>query len=341
MAFWCTHRDGYSVIAFPAELSMAHMEEVREAGLKIIEQLATVKNPACIVDLSALDYMGSSLVASIVRIWKTVKAQDGKMVVVASNEKIRDVLKATGLAKVWTIVNTFEAGVHSLGYSPEAKVEKRESRMLTFVGPIALIGAGVAVAAKLLPKHIPLGIPPEWMIHTLGGLAFLASLISSFREQRLKRILSIAVFLMSIGLLGTYIWMSTSQVSPEESPAPVTPTVGVPDSVTVSDDSVIDNNKKVPDEADTKKANTENNVLKLQTNGPPAAAPEPTNEGKAAEPSAPPSPQATPGADASSSNSPSLPSSPNPEPQPAPADSPAQESSPENPPSPVPQSKAE
>lgn len=205
-AFWCTHRDGYAVIAFPAELATAHMAEVRDAGLQIIEQLSTVREPACLVDLSALDYMGSSLVASVVRIWKAVKAQNGRMVVVSSNERITDILRATGLTKVWTIVGTFEEGVHALGCSPEAKVEKRERRLLTFVGPLALAGAVVAAGARLTPALAERGQPPFWMMAVLCGLAFLSAGISLFRERGWQRGLSGVIVLLTPLLAGMCLW---------------------------------------------------------------------------------------------------------------------------------------
>ena len=205
-AFWCHHRDGYSVIAFPKELATAHMAEVREAGVKVIDQLSAVKAPACLVDLTALDYMGSSLVASIVRIWKAVKDKDGRMVVVASNERITEVLKATGLTKVWTVVSTFESGVHALGYSPEAKVEKRERRLLAFVGPVSLVGGMVAVAIRMLPRLASIKQPPDWMVYTIIGLAAVASGIYTFRETGIRRALSILGLLLSIPLLALFIW---------------------------------------------------------------------------------------------------------------------------------------
>lgn len=205
-AFWCHHRDGYLVISFPRELATAHMAEVREAGMKILEHLEKTQSPSCVVDLTALDYMGSSLVASIVRIWKSVKGKDGRMVVVTSNERTYEVLKATGLTKVWTITPTFESGVHALGFSPEAKVEKRELRLLEFVGPIAVIGGAAVVAAKLLPELKVGDSIPTWVVYTILGLALLASGVAMLREKGVQRVLSTLGFLVSAPLLGFFIW---------------------------------------------------------------------------------------------------------------------------------------
>lgn len=213
-AFWCHHRDGYSVIAFPTELATAHMADVREAGVRVVEQLSTVKDPACLVDLTALEYMGSSLVASIVRIWKAVREKNGRMVVVASNDKIVDVLRATGLTKVWVVVSTFEAGVHALGFSQEAKVEQRERRLLAWVGPVGLVGGAVAVAIRMIPQLSAVVHPVNWLVYTMIGLAGVASGISTFREAGWRRILSILVFLFSLPLLGLFIWFAEIRIPP-------------------------------------------------------------------------------------------------------------------------------
>lgn len=205
-AFWCQHRDGYAVISFPRDMATAHMAEIREAGLKVLDHLQTLKSPACVVDLSALDYMGSSLVASIVRIWKAVREKDGKMVVVTSSERIYEVLKTTGLTKVWTITSTFESGVHALGYSPEAKVEKRELRLLEFVGPLAVVGSSLLVAAKVFPK-VPLPFPmPDWAVYTALALALLTSGVAMVREQGVQRVLSTLGFVLAIPVLSFFIW---------------------------------------------------------------------------------------------------------------------------------------
>lgn len=317
-AFWCTHRDGYSVIAFPKELSTADMSEVREVGVRVIDQLSVVKSPSCLVDLSALSYMGSSMVASIVKIWKTVNARGGKMVVVAPGEQIRDVLKVTGLTKVWTIVTTFESGVHALGCSTEAKVEKRERRLLTFVGAVALVGAGIAVAAKLAPSRIPLGVPPEWMILTLGGLALLASGISSFRERGWRMALSIVVLVMTIGTSSAYLWHTHLRVPvPEDGSVPADESAGEKKAATTSDRFSSEESNGSDSEATAPAAEEMRTLLAPEQSGlsgsplnstppTPTAPPQSSNSDAAPSPGPAPAPDVveTPGGDDSSGTAP-------------------------------------
>ncbi len=223
--FWFRHSDGFAVVKFPQELSHAHMEEVRNAGLKAIEHLSMVKSPKCLVDLSALSYMGSSMVASIVRIWKTVKEQDGRMVVVASNEQTVEVLKAAGLGKVWTIVGTTDEGMRNLGVSAASSVSSGEFQPLTYVGPPAVVAAAVVLAGRVVPGFrdalvkMRIGIPPEWLLFMLGGMAVLASGVSVSRERGLKRILSGLTLGLSLIVIMIAIARSPGNAPPPAAPA--------------------------------------------------------------------------------------------------------------------------
>ena len=198
-------RDGYCVVAFPKEIGKTGMADLSSATSDAIKELALIKSAACVVDLSALDYMESSLVACVVRIWKAMKAHSGTFVVVAPSEGIRDVLSVTGLQKIWTIVDTLEAGIHTLGFSVEAKVAKRERRLLILVGPIALICGAVAVAFRLVPQLAALAGEANWLVYSIAGLSIVASGISCIRENGWRRLFSIIVLVLAVAMLGSYI----------------------------------------------------------------------------------------------------------------------------------------
>ena len=211
-------REGYCVDAFPKEIGKTGMADLSSATSDALKELALIKSAACVVDLSALDYMESSLVACVVRIWKAMKAHSGTFVVVAPSEGIRDVLNVTGLQKIWTIVDTLEAGIHTLGFSIEAKVAKRERRLLIFVGPIALICGAVAVAVRLLPQLASFAGEATWFIYSIAGLSIVASGISSIRERGWRRLFSIIVFMLGMALLGSFFAMiKPNNIKGEES----------------------------------------------------------------------------------------------------------------------------
>jgi anti-anti-sigma factor len=203
---YCSHLDGYSVVTFPKEMCKASLAEIRETGEQVVSELANQKAPQCLVDLTALDYMGSSMVSSIVRIWKAIEANQGRMVVAASSIGVREVLRVTGLNRVWTIKTSYDTALHELGFSSQAKIVKRELRLLAFVGPATLLVGGIAAALSRIPKLAALSQPPDWVAYSLITVAVITSGISIFRENSWRRWLSVFVFLIAAALLGWVIW---------------------------------------------------------------------------------------------------------------------------------------
>lgn len=203
---YCSHLEGYSVVTVPKELCKASLEEIREMGEQVLSELANQKSPQCLVDLTALDYMGSSMVASIIRIWKAIEANQGRMVVAVSSNGVREVLRITGLNRVWTIENSYATALHELGFSSQAKIVKRELRLLAFVGPATFLVGGIAAALSRVPQLSALSQPPDWVAYSLITLAVITSGISIFRETSWRRWLSVLVFLLAATLLGWLIW---------------------------------------------------------------------------------------------------------------------------------------
>jgi anti-anti-sigma factor len=202
------NKDGYAVISFPKELARAQLSEIREVGEKITDELSSLKIHHCLIDLSELDSMGSSLVATIVRIWKTMSEHEGRIVVIATNLGTREVLKVTGLNKIWTIASSYQEGVHALGFSKEAKVEKRERRLLVMVGAFSLLCGLIAVAFRTFEPFAGMMHPADLLVYSILGLSIVTSAISIFREQGWRLGLTIAVFLIGLPLLGFFAWLS-------------------------------------------------------------------------------------------------------------------------------------
>jgi len=200
------HREGFWVVTFPAELARAQPVEIRRAGDKVIEDLMREKPPHCLVDLSAMQTLGSSCVASIVRIWKAVSQFEGQMVVVAPSQGAREVLRVTGLSNIWTVAPTLEAGIHVLGFSKEAKVVKRERRLLVMVSAFSLLNAAAAVTLRMLPQLEDYTHPNNTLVFSILILTVLTSTICLFRERGWRLWLSIFVFLASLFLSGLFIW---------------------------------------------------------------------------------------------------------------------------------------
>jgi anti-anti-sigma factor len=105
------------IITLLPELNDKQWAEIEKVGSDLVERLAVTKSPRFLVDLTPLSYMGSAMVALIVRLYKSVNGRGGKMVVVNQHELVNEVLKLAGLAKLWTIVESREKGFAALGVS--------------------------------------------------------------------------------------------------------------------------------------------------------------------------------------------------------------------------------
>lgn len=206
----CSHRDGYSVVTFPKDICKAHLAEIRETGEQVIAELANVRAPQCVVDLTGLDYISSSVVAAIVRIWKTIDSSQGRMVLAAPSSGVREVLRVTGLNQVWSIESSYDSALHELGFSVQAQNSKRELRLLAFVGPATLLLGGIATAFSRIPRLAAFSSPQDLIALSLMGLSVATAGISVFREHSWRRWLSVIVFLAATPMLGWLIWLKVS-----------------------------------------------------------------------------------------------------------------------------------
>ena len=98
--------NGCTIISLLPELNNVQWADIEQVGTNALAQLEASRTPALLVDLSELEYMGSAMVALIVRLWKAVQKRGGRMVVVNRHQLVFEVLKLAGLHTVWTIVET-------------------------------------------------------------------------------------------------------------------------------------------------------------------------------------------------------------------------------------------
>jgi anti-anti-sigma factor len=132
----------HAVVTFAPAISRAAWTEVQQVGNDLLTALNEKGAGAWVVDLSGLDYMGSALVACVVRVWKGVQEQGGRFVVVCGGGMPRDVINLSGLDRVWTLVQTQREGLERLGV-----VQPRDARgfVLAAAGLAAMLVAAGAV----------------------------------------------------------------------------------------------------------------------------------------------------------------------------------------------------
>ena len=105
----------HAVLRLEPEMGSAAWGDIDRVGNELIAKVGDQSSPAWLIDLSGLEYMGSALVALVVRVWKAVNNGGGKVVVVCGGGMPQEVLRLAGLDKVWTISTTYEDGLRKLG----------------------------------------------------------------------------------------------------------------------------------------------------------------------------------------------------------------------------------
>jgi anti-anti-sigma factor len=181
-AFSFVENSGHSLITFESSLSDAKWEEIETVGAAIKEKLAEIARPIIIIDLNQLTFMGSSIVALIVRLWKTSKERDGNMIVVNEDPVVNDVLEVAGLAKVWTIVKSLDEANVMVRQPPYAIKSNRPTFLLAILGWVAAAGSVGFVLARM--KQIDAMTPENAQIFALvcAGIAGLVGIFSALRD---------------------------------------------------------------------------------------------------------------------------------------------------------------
>ena len=211
----------YCSIQFDPQLTSMGWSDVEATTSEVIEKLKDSKNTSVMVDLSTMDYINSGLVASLVRIWKTMKERDGQFSLVCPNEAVTDVLKTAGLWKLWSVVDQREEAVYDLGASKVAIAENREGRLLTFVSVACAAVAALALAVMFNRGGTAEAVDSQLAALLLAAAALTTGLIAIFKESGPRRLLSVVAVIASIGVLST-LFLKTSPISFGRQPAETT-----------------------------------------------------------------------------------------------------------------------
>ncbi|VAX36166.1 hypothetical protein MNBD_PLANCTO02-199 [hydrothermal vent metagenome] len=159
---------GCSIVTLSPQANDLEWSEFDAMGNSLVSTLDGKSAPNVLVDLTKLDYIGSALVALVVRIWKKVESQQGNMVVANSHELVYEVLNLAGLTKVWMIVETREEGMKHLGAKSGGAAGSVGFVMLGLIFVIgALAGLGILISdSTILDEKIAMII--TFVFATLG-----------------------------------------------------------------------------------------------------------------------------------------------------------------------------
>ena len=189
----------HAVLRLEPMMGQAAWGDIDRVGTEVLANVNGRKNGAWLIDLSGLEYMGSALVALVVRVWKAVQTSGGKAVVVCGQGMPQDVLKLAGLDKVWTITPTYEEGLKRLGVSPAAAGTavvaggETAARGFPLLGVLALIGAlaaGAVLGAILTNTPIQRDVALAGLFGG-GAIAAMLGFAALVRERSWGRVLGL------------------------------------------------------------------------------------------------------------------------------------------------------
>lgn len=185
---------------------------VEEATTRTIESINETGVRNVMVDLSRMDIIHSSLVATLVRIWQSTDQDKSHFAVVSPNEQVTQVLKAAGLLKLWNVVDSSEDAVYELGASVAAQVERGALQIQTLVALPCAILAGVATIVMLFWKTEVLGVNAQLMALILGSGALTTGLIAVWKDTGLNRKISIVSVIIACLVLST-LWFKDNPIA--------------------------------------------------------------------------------------------------------------------------------
>jgi anti-sigma B factor antagonist len=110
MEYEITEREGTVIVGFSGDVDLQSSPEAR----KILLECVARKMPV-LVDLSKVDYIDSSGIASLVEALQTARKGGGNLFIVSASEAALKVLELARLDKVFTICNTIDDAIEQAG----------------------------------------------------------------------------------------------------------------------------------------------------------------------------------------------------------------------------------
>lgn len=187
----------HTVLTLLPPLNDVDWASLEQLGNELLERIRQSGRPSVLVDLLALQYMGSAKIALLVRIFKAVRERSGTFVVVCNDPLVLQELQLTGLAKLWTIV---PARASKRKLAPEdagTSARRVRAAVFTTVGLIHL-----AVATLMAGLATVMGGKAAWgLLLTcviLASLSFLAAVATFVAGSGFRKLAGLVVVLAAI-----------------------------------------------------------------------------------------------------------------------------------------------
>ena len=105
-----TEREGTVIVRFSGDVDLQSSPEARKILLECVARRMPV-----LVDLSRVDYIDSSGIASLVESLQTARKSGGNLFIVSASEAALKVIELARLDKVFTICNTIDDAIEKAG----------------------------------------------------------------------------------------------------------------------------------------------------------------------------------------------------------------------------------
>jgi anti-sigma B factor antagonist len=105
-----TEREGTVIVGFSGDVDLQSSPEARKILLECVARRMPV-----LVDLSRVDYIDSSGIASLVESLQTARKSGGNLFIVSASEAALKVIELARLDKVFTICNTIDDAIEKAG----------------------------------------------------------------------------------------------------------------------------------------------------------------------------------------------------------------------------------
>lgn len=95
-------------------LEMMEPSFLEGAASLVLDAVGRDQSPQVVVDLSTLDYFGSSFLALLIRCWKVVDSRDGTLVLSGVSPRAKELLHITSLDMVWPMYDDLREAIDAL-----------------------------------------------------------------------------------------------------------------------------------------------------------------------------------------------------------------------------------
>ena len=107
------HGEVIAILTSPI-LETMEPSQLEGASALLREALKKEASPLIVVDLSPLDYFGSSFLAVLIQCWKLATTKNGEMALSGVSPRTRELLHMTSLDMVWPMYDDLRQAIEAL-----------------------------------------------------------------------------------------------------------------------------------------------------------------------------------------------------------------------------------